>query len=150
MQPTRAKIQSVTYSNFEISHEEPLSQKSADSSLTVSCPCLGFVRTNRGQSLSSNSRICPVSDRCLDFLSGACLSGLCLSRFCRLSEVGPDFRKKRHVVCLSDRTRKIQPDLPDFHCPCPPMSALSKIINRCILPMKLDIHKSNKCELQSL
>ena len=55
-------------------------------------------------------QICPVSVRSFVKM----LSDVCLSEF---------KKKKLSVVCLSDRTRTRQ-SCPDFHCPCPPTSAL--------------------------
>ena len=57
--------------------------------LSVSCPCLVFVRIFR----KILSGVCPLSGFCPDFLSGVCLSGFCLSRFCPLSGFCPDFWK---------------------------------------------------------
>ena len=58
--------------------------------LSVSCPCLVFVRIFR----KILSGVCLLSGFCPDFLSGVCLSGFCLSRFCPLSGFCPEFCKK--------------------------------------------------------
>ena len=58
--------------------------------LSVSCPCLVFVRIFR----KILSGVCPLSGFCPDLLSGVCLSGFCLSRFCPLSGFCPEFCKK--------------------------------------------------------
>ena len=47
----------------------------------------------------------PVSICCPDFLSGVCLSGLCLSQFSPLSGFCPDYRKKLPVVCPAGQGR---------------------------------------------
>ena len=73
------------------------------------------MRTNNGQHLPSNSRICPVSIRCLD--SFRCLSVRILSGF-PLS-VYPAGQGRDRAV----RTRTRQ-SCPDFHCRCPPTSVL--------------------------
>ena len=121
--------------------------------LSVSCPCLFFVRIFR----KILSGVCLLSGFCPDFLSGVCLSGFCLSgfclsRFCPLSGFCPEFCKKScpmsvcpdsvcldsvrcpdfvrifkktlSGVCLSGRTRTRQ-SCPDFRCPCPPTSDLN-------------------------
>ena len=58
--------------------------------LSVSCPGLVFVRIFR----KILSGVRPLSGFCQDFLSGVCLSGFCLSRFCPLSGFCPEFCKK--------------------------------------------------------
>ena len=117
LQPNRAESQSVTYSNFKISHEPPLPQTSVDSNLFLSCPCLVFIRTNRGQSPPSNSRICLVSIRspnfpdrsvrCLDSVRIFCPDYTCLVSVSILSAVRSlsGFQKKA-VRCLSVQTQK--------------------------------------------
>jgi len=56
---------------------------------------------------------CPVLvSFCPYFLSDIWLSGFCLSRFCPLSRLCPEFCKKSYSLSVC----------PDFRCPCPPTS----------------------------
>ena len=64
--------------------------------LSVSCPCLVFVRIFR----KILSGVCLLSGFCPDFLSGVCLSGFCLSRICPLSGFCPDFKEKGCLVSV--------------------------------------------------
>ena len=121
-----------------------LSKTSVDSTvrvLSLSRFCPDFLKIVPG--------VCLQSGFCPDFLSGVCLSGFSLSRFCPLSGFCSDFYKKRlsdvflsgfclsrfsilsgifeqtlSVVCLPGRTRTRQ-SCSDFRCPCPPTSGLS-------------------------
>ena len=104
--------------------------------LSVSCPCLGFVRIIR----KIVSGVCLLSGFCPDFLSGICLSWFCLSRFSPLSGFCPNFSKKLSVVCLSGRIRTRQ-SCPDFHCPCPPTSDVAHIINTSTTVNNSVLHK---------
>ena len=64
--------------------------------LSVSCPCLVFVRIFQ----KILSGVCLLSGFCPDFLSGVCLSVFYLSRFCPLSGLCSDFKGKGCLVSV--------------------------------------------------
>ena len=91
--------------------------------LSVSCPCLVFVRKNLVWYLSAVWILPGFPVRCLyiRILSGNFVQNAVRCLFVRTfqSRCCPAFRKKTRK-----RTRQ---SCPDFHCPCPPMSGLSEI-----------------------
>ena len=81
---------------FQVEYRNLISTRPRRTALSVSCPCLVSVRIFR----KIVSGVFLLSEFCPDFLSGVCLSGFFLSRFCPVSEFCPDFQKNT-VRCLS-------------------------------------------------
>ena len=88
--------------------------------LSVSCPCLIFVRIFR----KIVSGVCLLSGFSVRCLSIRTLSVSILSAVRILSGF---FEKTLSAVCLSGRARTRQ-SCPDFRCPCPPTSDNYKML----------------------
>ena len=87
------RLLTVEYELYSLIHTTSRRRRTA---LSVSCPCLVFVRIFQ----EILSGVCLLSEFCPDFLSGVCLSGFCLSRICLLFGFCPEFKEKGCLVSL--------------------------------------------------